>query len=53
MLGTERTSSRKRLVIIDSCAVDRLAESATDPVEDLRNTEFAIAYTPDLKSNMA
>lgn len=48
-MGIEQTSTAKRLVLIDSCAVDRLAESGIDPVGDLRNSEFVIAYSPDLK----
>ena len=37
------------LVILDNCVVDRLAESGVDLVADLENTEFSVAYTPDLK----
>jgi hypothetical protein len=37
------------IVILDTCAVDRLAESGVNPVADLESTEFRLAYTPDLK----
>jgi hypothetical protein len=37
-------------VIIDNCAVDRFAERGINPVEELRGTEFSLAYTPDLKT---
>jgi hypothetical protein len=36
-------------VIFDSCSVDPLAQRGADPVKDLKDTEFVIAYTPDLK----
>jgi hypothetical protein len=39
----------QQTVIIDNCAVDRLAEFGVNPVEDLQNTEFRLMYTPDLK----
>jgi hypothetical protein len=36
-------------VMIDSCAVDRFAKSLFDPVMGLRDTEFKLGFTPDLK----
>jgi hypothetical protein len=39
-----------RFVLIDNCVTDLLAEARVDPVKDLENTEFRIAYTPDLES---
>jgi len=35
--------------MIDSCAVDRFAKSPFDPVMELRNTEFKLVFTLDLK----
>ena len=40
---------QQQTLIIDNCAVDRLAEFGVNPVEGLRNTEFRLMYTPDLK----
>src|ERR1035438_9704203 len=42
-------NQQQQTVIIDNCAVDRLAEFGVNPVEGLRNTEFRLMYTPDLK----
>jgi hypothetical protein len=39
----------QQTVIIDNCAVDRLAEFGVNPVEDFQDTEFRLMYTPDLK----
>jgi hypothetical protein len=36
-------------VLIDNCVTDLLAEAGVDPAKDLENTEFCIAYTPDLE----
>jgi hypothetical protein len=36
-------------VIFDSCVVDRLAQRRADPINDLKDTEFLIACTPDLR----
>jgi hypothetical protein len=44
-----RMNQPQQTVIIDNCAVDRLAEFGVNPVEDLQNTEFRLMYTPDLK----
>jgi hypothetical protein len=38
-----------KTVIIDNCAVDRLAEFGVNPIEDFENSEFRLMYTPDLK----
>lgn len=37
-------------IIFDSCVVDLLAKRGADPVNDLRDTNFVIVYTPDLKT---
>jgi hypothetical protein len=42
-------TQKQTTVIIDNCAVDRLAELGVDPVADFQNTEFRLMYTPDLK----
>lgn len=42
-------NQQQQIVIIDNCAVDRLAEFGVKPVEDFQNTEFRLMYTPDLK----
>jgi hypothetical protein len=42
-------SQKPQTVIVDNCAVDRLAEFGVSPVADFENTEFRLAYTPDLK----
>ncbi len=39
----------ERLVFIDNCGVDRLASNGIDPIKALRDTEFKIAFTPDLQ----
>jgi hypothetical protein len=39
----------QQTVIIDNCAVDRLAEFGVNPIEDFEGTEFRLMYTPDLK----
>lgn len=44
-----RMDQQQQTVIIDNCAVDRLAEFGVNPVEDFQNTEFRLMYTPDLK----
>ncbi len=41
--------SEKQLVLIDNCMTNRFTDHGIDPVEDLKNTEFQLAYTPDLK----
>jgi hypothetical protein len=42
-------SQKPQTVIVDNCAVDRLAEFGVNPVADFENTEFRLMYTPDLK----
>jgi len=37
-------------VIIDTCAIDWLAAAGINPVLDLRDTEFELAYSPDLRT---
>ncbi len=42
-------NQQQQSVIIDNCAVDRLAEFGVNPVLDFESTEFRLMYTPDLK----
>jgi hypothetical protein len=42
-------NQKQQTVVIDNCAVDRLAEFGVNPIKDFENTEFRLMYTPDLK----
>lgn len=42
-------NQKQQTVVIDNCAVDRLAELGVNPIKDFENTEFCLTYTPDLK----
>jgi hypothetical protein len=42
-------NQKQQTVIIDNCAVDRLAELGVSPIKDFEDTEFCLMYTPDLK----
>jgi hypothetical protein len=41
---------RTYCVLIDNCAVEKFAEFSADPVTDLKNTEFRLGFTPDLRT---
>jgi hypothetical protein len=41
---------QKRLVFIDSCAVNCFARINLDPTKELHGTEFQVAFTPDLEA---
>jgi hypothetical protein len=43
-------ATTRTLVIVDACAIDWLAAAGINPVLDLRDTEFELAYSPDLRT---